>query len=77
MEPEMTELEKAQRDAAHARDELQQATMLLARVRGQFEADALVPETRNAAGLLQLREALRHDINKFMRRTSLYPKQEA
>ena len=64
----MTDHEK---DAAHARDELRIATMLLARVQGQFEADAKV-------GLpgaeLPSRAAVTHDIAKFMRRTSLFPK---
>jgi Holliday junction resolvasome RuvABC ATP-dependent DNA helicase subunit len=68
MEPEMTELEKAQRDAAHARDELRIATMLLARVRGFCEADAL-----SGKPMLPSEAALFHDICKFMRRTSLFP----
>jgi hypothetical protein len=68
----MTPLEQAQRDAAHARDELQIATMLLARVRGQFEAD-LISNRRKFPS----EEALYTDVCKFMRRTSLYPKQEA
>jgi sugar diacid utilization regulator len=72
----MTPLEQAQRDAAHFRDELQIATMLLARVRGQFEADTILG-VLPALAETPSREALRHDINKFMRRTSLYPKQEA
>ena len=72
----MTALEQAERDAAHARDELRLATMLLARVRGQFEADAMAIGTIPYGPeklVTPLREALRHDINKFMRRTSLFP----
>ena len=70
----MTPLEQAQRDAAHARDELQIATMLLARVRGQFEADLVM---KTAGSELPARQEAYHDICKFMRRTSLFPKQEA
>jgi hypothetical protein len=70
----MTPLEQAKRDAAHARDELQIATMLLARVRGQFEADLVM---KVAGCELPARREAYHAICKFMRRTSLYPKQEA
>ena len=63
----MTELEKAQRDAAHARDELRLATMLLARARGFFDANEAMTKQ------LPSEVALHHDIAKFMRRTSLYP----
>jgi hypothetical protein len=70
----MTPLEQAQRDAAHARDELQIATMLLARVRGQFEADLVM---RVSGSELPARVEVFHDICKFMRRTSLYPPVEA
>ena len=69
----MTDHEK---DAAHARDELRIATMLLARWRGSHEADAMLA----AKGLLAMPEltpsqkALYHDTCKFMRRTSLFPK---
>lgn len=70
----MTDHEK---DAAHARDELRIATMLLARVRGQLEADAIAFATVPYGPeklVTPSRDALRHDINKFMRRTSLFPK---
>jgi hypothetical protein len=67
----MTELEKARRDAAHARDELLQARLLLADAKGCLGA-------REQMGTaLPIEAALLHNICKFMRRTSLFPKQEA
>ena len=67
----MTDHEK---DAAHARDELRQATLLLSRIRGMLEADEVMGVKGSE---LPSRVALLHDIHKFMRRTSLFPKADA
>lgn len=72
----MTDHEK---DAAHARDELHQARLLLARWQGIHQADEACERIRQqheVGGMKLVTDTERgvyHDTCKFMRRTSLYP----
>lgn len=59
------------KDAAHARDELLQARLLLA------DAQGILTAREKMGDMIALEADLLHNIAKFMRRTSLFPKQEA